>query len=169
MEDYGFKTLLKLLPNLQPPKNVLIHLVSKSRALSTAHHTQRWLAPTASLTVLPPLFLQVTDFQPQWPLFIIPTPHACLHFKLLHSTSAWKGVSQNFALRAPPQPLSLCSKVTPTAVIASLFITLPYFLLSTHGYFAYAIVYQNVGARICLPSSSCMSVRVPVSSRLERV
>ena len=65
------------------------------------------------------------------------------------------GVSQNFRLLAPPQPLSLCSTVTPTPLVASLFITLPYFLLCTHGYFAYAIVYQNVGARICLPSSSC--------------
>ena len=89
MEDYGFKTAFKLLPNLQPSKNVLIHLLSESRSLSAAHHTQRWLALTASLTVRPPLFLQVANFQPPWRLFIIPTPHACLHFKLLYSTSAW--------------------------------------------------------------------------------
>lgn len=66
-----------------------MHLVSESRSLSMAHHTQHWLAPTAPLTILPPLFLQATNFQPQWPLFIIPTPHACLHCKLLYSTSAW--------------------------------------------------------------------------------
>lgn len=78
------------------------------------------------------------------------------------------GVSQNFELLTLPQLLSLCSNVTPTPLEASLFIALPYFLLCTHGYFAYVIVHQNVGARICLPSSSRMSVRVSVSSRLER-
>ena len=72
VEDYEFKTSLKLLPNLQPSKNILMHLVSESRPLSMAHHTQSWLAPTAPLTTLPPLFLQVANFQPQWPLFIIP-------------------------------------------------------------------------------------------------
>lgn len=77
------------------------------------------------------------------------------------------GVFQNFGLLTLPQLLSLCSNVTPTPLEASLFITLPCFLLCTHGYFAYAIVHQNVGARICLPSSSRMSVRVSVSSRLE--
>lgn len=66
-----------------------MHLVSESRPLSMAHHTQSWLAPTAPLTTLPPLFLQAANFQPQWPLFIIATPRACLHCKLLYGTSAW--------------------------------------------------------------------------------
>lgn len=89
VEDYEFKTSLKLFPSLQPSKNILMHLVSESRPLSMAHHTQSWLAPTAPLTTLPPLFLQVANFQPQWPLFIIATPRACLHCKLLYGTSAW--------------------------------------------------------------------------------
>ena len=78
VEDCRFKTWLKLLPNLQPFKDFLIYLVFKSRSLSTAHHAQHWLAPPASLTILPPLTPQVTNFQPHWPLFIIPTPHPML-------------------------------------------------------------------------------------------